>query len=193
MDNALVHDQTSARSSELDDELALVSAAQGGDRGAFDVLFARYKDAVFTFVLRTSGCRDEAEDVLQETFCRAWSAIGSFKGRSRVVTWLYRIAASVSVDRSRTAQRQTRLALEMPIRADERPVHASLAQDAVKRAMPALPVSHRQLVVLCDIEGFTSKEAAQVVGCSAISARVRLSRAHNKLRQLLSEDLGEVE
>lgn len=191
MDDVLLHDQASARSGGLAAEPALVSAAQRGDRSAFDVLFARYKDAVFSFVLKTSDCRDEAEDVLQETFCRAWLAIGSFRGQSKMITWLLRIAVSVSVDRSRAAQRQTRLALDMPLRTDERLVHASISRNAVKQAIAALPLSHRQLIVLCDIEGFTSKEAARALGCSAISARVRLSRAHNKLRQILSEGPGE--
>lgn len=182
-----------------DTELALVAAARNGDLDAFGTLFEQHKDPVYRFVLRSVSSREDAEDIVQESFCRAWASIDRFRGEARFSTWVYRIAAGVCADRARLAKRRGRLVVEVPLEAEEIAVgmaaregrQTSVTRQAIARAMAELPLAHRQLVVLCDVQGFTSGEAAEILGCSAVSVRVRLCRAHAKLRQALSRD-GEV-
>ncbi len=184
------------KSREAAAELPLIDAARGGDLAAFSVLYERHKDVVFQFVLRSIGRREDAEDLVQETFCRAWTAIGRFRGEARFRTWVTKIAASACADHLRTAAQRSRLAREVPLEdevmASDLAVpdaqQANATRQAIIRALHALPLQHRQLVILCDVQGFTSREAATILGCSAVSVRVRLCRAHEQLRQLLSTD-----
>ena len=172
----------------------LIAVAQLGDEKAFSALFEQNKDAVYAFALRTIGSREDAEDIVQETFCRAWRSLASFRGDSRLLTWLFKIAANLCVDHMRSSRRRAWTATEASIdpeafEASRSSEPESFAKQAVKDALNILPPSHKMLVILCDIQGFTCEEAAKIVGCSSISVRVRLSRARKKLRTLLSDVL----
>lgn len=179
----------------------LIAAAQGGDVEAFGELFERYKNAVFSFVLRSIGCREDAEDIVADTFRKAWTAIGRFKGQSSLLTWLCRIAVNGCIDHARKNRARAHLASDIELDDDEfRPRHASIADvetEVVNRcrieaALAQLPMSHRMLVILCDVQGLTCNEAAKVVGCSAMSVRTRLFRARRRLRAVLADVIEEV-
>lgn len=170
----------------------LLRAARSGDMEAFGVLYERYKNPVYSFVARSVSRREDAEDITSETFCRAWSALASFRGESKLLSWLISIAVNLCRDLARKAPRIPGAMTEIDFDAellsdtDPGPESRSVAKSELTEALRALPATHRHLVVLCDIEGYTAKEAAWIVGCTAISARVRLFRARRKLRELLA-------
>ncbi len=182
---------------ESDEEL--IDSARRGDVMSFGTLYERYKGPVFAFVLDSVGRREDAEDVVQETFCRAWRAMGGFRGDAKLLTWLLRISANVCAEQARRDRRRRRLGIEVDLEIEEsEPARSDLEKDSIRRqaareALDALSISSRMLVVLCDIQGFTCVEAARAVGCSAISARVRLCRARKRLRELLSHVVSEVD
>lgn len=174
----------------------LIAAARSGDVEAFGALFERHKNAVYSFVLRSVGRREDAEDIVAETFRRAWTAISRFKGRSSLLTWLCRIAVNICIDHARSNKARVELATDIELDADElRPWRTSgvdVESEAVNRcrvraALAQLPMSHRMLVILCDVHGLTCSEAAKVVGCSVMSVRTRLFRARRKLRTVLAD------
>lgn len=178
----------------------IFAAARSGDPEAFGILFEQNKNTVYSFVLQSVGNPDEAEDIVQQTFVRAWQAIGGFRGDSKLLTWLCRIAANLCKDHARFSKRREFAANKSELEADDTGLHIQpidsigckyIIRQAIENALDRLPSSHRMLVVLCDMEGFSSKEAARVIGCSPISARVRLSRAHKELRRLLAPILDE--
>lgn len=178
----------------------LVYAAKSGDLDAFGVLFERYRDTVYSFAVKSVMNRDDAEDIVQETFCRAWRSINSFRGDSKLLTWLYRIAANLCADYGRSRMRKGCLEVSLDGDVDnlisDSPVDTithCINRQAVEEALNKLPMAHRMLVVLCDMQELTAEEAAGIVGCSAISVRVRLSRARKRLRKLLSQTLDEVD
>lgn len=180
-------------------ERELVASAQAGDLDAFGELFEIHKNAVYRFVLGYAGSREDAEDVVQEAFCRAWSSISRFRGDSSFLTWVFKIAVTLCSDRARAAKRRSKLLAEAPrdltdesVRFDHDCGERQETRQAVAQAIRDLPDSHRQIVILCDVQGFTSTEAARILGCSAISVRVRLSRAREKLRQALSAEDGKL-
>lgn len=183
-----------ARSSVSDDNL--VRAAQGGDMDAFGVLYERYRNPVYCIVARSIRRKEDAEDIALETFSRAWSSLPSYRGDGKLLSWLCSIAANLCKDHARRAPRVAGTLTEAGIDDVERlvdtagaeagPESRSVLRSEIAEALQTLPMAHRLLVVLCDIEGHTAAEAAQIVGCSVVSARVRLFRARRKLRGLLA-------
>jgi RNA polymerase sigma-70 factor (ECF subfamily) len=183
-----------------DNKFATVSELT--DEKVFEELFLANKNAIFTFCFRTVGSKEDAEDIVQETFCRAWRSVGAFRGDCSVRTWLYRIATNVCKNHLASPKRKTsnttdsgldlqeNEALSIPANSIE---SFSLTKSIVQDALNELPASHRMLVILCDVQGFTCEEAARMVGCSSISVRVRLNRARKKLRKLLTGLLDEGE
>jgi len=192
MNDIAIENYVSDKSNSIDDELSLVLAAQRGDRDAFGVLYERHKDAVYWFVLRSVGSREDAEDIVQDAFCRAWKAMDRFHGQARFLTWIYRIAARVCADRARAAPLHgLKVSLDIADTIGRDDEHPGVTWQALEMALNELPLVWRQLVLLCDVQRFSSRVAAGILGCSAISARVRLFRAHEKLRKALAnaEDL----
>lgn len=179
----------------------LVAAAKCGDVEAFGALFERHKDAVHGFVLRSVGRREDAEDIVQETFRRAWTAIPRFRGQSSLLTWLCRIAANLYIDHARSRKRRVDLASDMDLDPDELRSYSGQGADVetevinkcrVEAALESLSATHRMLVVLCDIQGLSGAEAAEVMNCSLMSVRARLFQARRKLRVALADVVEEV-
>lgn len=188
-----------ARSSVSDD--SLIRAAQGGDMDAFGVLYERYRNPVYVFVARSVRLREDAEDITLDTFARAWSSLPTYRGDGKLLSWLCSIAVNQCRDLARKAPRtpgtltDAGLDIEQLIdaaSAGDGPESRSVMRSVIAEALEMLPVTHRLLVILCDVEGHTAAEAAGIVGCTVISARVRLFRARKKLRGLLAH-LLEVE
>lgn len=193
---------TSSEVNVLASEKKLIRAAQLGDQEAFGVLFEHTKDAVYAFVLKSIGSREDAEDIVQEAYCRAWRSIGRFRGDSKLLTWLFRIAANLCVDYARARKRRAYTATETEVDIgqieaasypDQNIENGSINRQIINEALQTLASDCRMLIILCDIQGFTCNEAAQVIGCSAVSARVRLSRTRKKLRKLLVQSQEEVQ
>ncbi len=179
-----------------------ISAARQGDKEAFGILFEQNKNAVYAFVLKTVGSREDAEDIVQETFCRAWRGIASFRGDCKILTWLCKIAANLCKDHMRSPRHRILVASDIDLDTENSAALSVAAPDIeseitfrqiLNDALSELPLAHKILITLCDIQGFSCTEAAKVAGCSAISVRVRLSRARKKLQKLLSHRLEEVD
>jgi RNA polymerase sigma-70 factor (ECF subfamily) len=178
------------------DEAALIERASGGDRSAFTTLVAAHSERVYR-TLRGFGLdQDEAEDAAQDVFIRAWRGLQRFQARSQLSTWLYRISfneaqrrvsrrssAPVSVDAS-----DPDLVLDAPDREHSGPEAQSLEREFVaklREALAQLPLEWRTAVVLRDLEGLSTEEAATVLGIRQAAFKSRLHRGRMRLRVLL--------
>lgn len=176
----------------------LVDRARAGDRAAFESLVRQHADRLHAVVRRLVDDEHDGQEVTQETFLRAWRAIGTFKGDSQFFTWLYRIG--VNEANRRTARNRTRgpvASLDDQIEpADARPGPAqSLEHDdlrrALERAIRELRSDYRAPLVLRDIEGLTTTQAAQILGLGEAAFKSRLHRARLEVRAAIRDHLPE--
>ncbi len=180
------------------DELArLVSAAREGDRPAFDELVRRTYVDTYTLALRLTAHEEDARDVVQESYLRAWKGLPRFRGDAQFTTWMYRITANTAytvVKRRRRHRAESLDAmLEDPIelRPGAQPEDAAESAALLERlavGLDELPPKLRVLVVLKDIYGLSHEEIAEELGISVPAAKVRLHRGRKRLRDLLYDD-----
>jgi len=187
----------------VDPDRALVEAAAGGSREAFDALVRRHQSAVITLARVLTSGRGDAEDLAQDVFVRAWRSIGTFRGDSTFRTWLHRVAINVI----RTSQsRQGRLMRIFTARgrddesldgarvgpavdpaSGEEPVDATLARrQVIDRALATLPEELRVAVTLRDLQGLDYKEIAAALDVPIGTVESRIFRARQKLKPLLA-------
>lgn len=170
-----------------------MEAARRGDRDAFNELVrSTYRD-IYALAYRLTGNRDDAGDVVQDAYVRAYRAIRRFRGDSSFSTWMYRITsncASTHLSR-RSRQRTEELSSEVPI-VDLRPeqdpslrAEAAVLRHHLDRAIRALPERLRQVVVLRDLHDLSHSEIAAELGITTSAAKVRLHRARQRLRAVL--------
>ena len=172
-------------------EADLIAAAQAGDREAFDDLVrATYADT-YTLAYRLTGNEEDARDVSQEAYLRAYRAIDRFRGDAQFSTWMYRITANCAATYlgRRSRHRHDVLDDTVPV-ADPRTDHdpqlradASDLRNRLARALDDLPPRLRSVVVLRDIYDLPHESIAAELGISESAANVRLHRARNKLRE----------
>jgi len=182
------------------EEGALVERAQAGDRLAFEELVRRHADRLYAVVLRFLGEGSEAEDVTQEAFLRAWRGIGGFKGRSQFYTWLYRIGLNEAKRRSARRPPSGKLtSLDEHPHADApdwseapepRAAEGEL-REVLQRAVRSLDPDYREPLILRDVEGLTTREAAEVMGLGEAAFKSRLHRARLAVRAAIDEYLEE--
>ena len=180
---------------ETDEQL--VRKSQQDDERAFGELVSRYESKVYSLALKMVRNPEDAEDVLQDTFLRAYRGIKSFKGNSTFSTWIYRITANSALMRLRKRQLPT-VSIDD---ADEReapiniadwapgPVEQMLNQEtqaAMTEAIDALPPEFRQVFVLRDIEELSNAEVAEILDLSVAAVKSRLHRARLKVRNRLA-------
>ncbi len=176
---------------------ALVARARAGDHLAFEELVRLYADRLHAVVRRLVDDRHEAEEVTQEAFLRAWRGIGMFKGDSQFFTWLYRIG--VNEAHRRTSRRRvlaTSLDEHLVEPADTRPgpplrLEAEDLRHALDRAVQRLRPDQRAPLVLRDIEGLSTAEAAMVLDLSEAALKSRLHRARLAVRDAVRDYLPE--
>jgi RNA polymerase sigma-70 factor, ECF subfamily len=178
-------------------EATLIARAQAGDVGAFERLSSAYADRVFMLLLRLLGDRDEAADVAQEVMLRAWRGIGNFHGRSSYFTWLYRIAMN---EANRALEKRAHLPagvsisereLQLPASAAEEPARqaeASELRQALRRAIADLPPELRTAIVLRDVEGLSTQEAAEIAGVGQAAFKSRLHQARLRVRAAIGDE-----
>jgi len=190
------------------DEAALIKRSQDGDLAAFDPLVLRHQQEVFAVAMRMLGDRDEAQDVAQDAFVRAFRAIGTFRGQSKLSTWLVSITMNLCRNRRRWWARRRRViavSLDDPIEteegtlahevADPSPSPASAAehrerQQQLSEALQMLSEGERSIVVLRDLQGYSYEEMADMLGCRVGTVKSRLSRARLRLRAMLDGALS---
>jgi RNA polymerase sigma-70 factor (ECF subfamily) len=179
--------------SSTDDEWRLVAQAKAGDQRAFEELVRGHAGRLHGVVARLCSDPYDAEEVMQETLLRAWRAIGSFDGRSASFTWLYRIAVNECYRRGRQRRRRAllrfRAAEDLPDWRDAPDVRAEVRtfRAALEVAVRALPMDLRAPLVLRDIEGLSTREAAEIVGVSEAAFKSRLHRARVSVRDAVGE------
>jgi RNA polymerase sigma-70 factor (ECF subfamily) len=182
-----------------DPDAALVTRSQAGDRAAFEELVRRHADGLYGAVLRFGLSSDAAEEVTQEAFLRAWRGIGAFKGHARFYTWLYRIGIN-EAKRRLEHERARWLArslddgggLDPADPRDEPDARVALAElrAALAVAVRTLSLNYRAPLILCDIEGLSTADAAAILGLSEAALKSRLHRARIAVREAIAGELG---
>lgn len=183
-----------------DGELALILKTKNGDLEAFGELVRTHQSLVVNFCYGMLANREDAEDLAQETFLRAFSAIKNYKPRAKFSTWLLTIAKNLTLNflrnkrrrGERTEPRRWADGENDPIAAlpatNPRPDEALLRKERaqwVHGAMQELSDTHQSIVILRDFEGMTYEEIANVMGCRKGTVKSRLSRAREQLREIL--------
>jgi RNA polymerase sigma-70 factor (ECF subfamily) len=169
----------------------LVAGLKRGDDDAYRDLIERYKGMVYNIALRITGNPTEADDVAQETFVRVYEKVGGFRGRSKLSTWVYRIAYNLSLERRRALQRRGEVSWDgLPPTAhaltDSRPTPEEAAAsaseaDAVRTAIGELPEKYRVPLLLCYMQDLSLADAAEIVGVTEGGMKTRLHRARQML------------
>ena len=187
-----------SKASNSKDEISnaeLVRKSQFGDKTAFEQLVIRHQELVFSLAYKLTGNREMANDVAQEAFIRAWKAIEKFRGDSTFSTWIYRITVNTAWTLRKKAKKHNTLNIDdtyEPIVIDEKkdPELVAINSDlssVLVNALDKIPIEQRIIVELKNIEGRSHKEIADYLDISVTAAKVRLHRAHQKLRQILEE------
>jgi RNA polymerase sigma-70 factor (ECF subfamily) len=178
----------------------LVARTVAGDTESFNELIRRWERPIYALAFRTLGHEEDARDVCQETFLRAYRALPGFKGQAKFSSWLYRIALNLCRDWMRRERRAPIVAAPEGVDLVELAGEGDTAQpldevvgrrrlsEAVSRAMLLLPEDQRTAVVLKEYEGLTFQEIADVLGCPLSTVKTRLYQGLNVLRRELEKN-----
>ena len=176
------------------DEETLVRMAAGGSDEAFGVLYLRHLDAIYRYIYFRVADKDEAEDLTEDVFFRAWEALGRYKpGQYPFTSWLYRIAHNITVDHHRKRPNATLADAEFQrdlseTGSTEQIVEHNQDAQAIANAIKRLDGEEQQVVILRFVEGLSHQEVADVIGKSNESSRVILHRALARLSRYLKQD-----
>ena len=178
---------------------------RAGETDAFDTLVCRYSGDIFALLVRITQNPDEAGDLTQETFLRAFKAIRRFRGDSELKTWLFRIAINESRNRHRWWKRRFRertVSLDDPVGDTDVRLHETLSNGAadpealmlrrehhraLELALASIPEAYREVIVLRDIEGQSYQEIADVLKINIGTVKSRIARGREELRHKLSD------
>jgi RNA polymerase sigma-70 factor (ECF subfamily) len=191
--------QAQARKAQNEVDQALVKAAQSGDRQAFGKLVERYQRRVYALAFGIVRSREDAWDVAQEAFVKAYRNLDRYEGTAAFFTWLYRITYNLSIDVLREKSRRDQVGLddnpnvEEALRRDGRGVDGHPEDMATRKelqavlqsAMSRLSEKHRAIIVLREVEGLSYEEMADVLGISKGTVMSRLFHARQNLQTLL--------
>ncbi len=172
-----------------DDDTELVLRVGEGDARAYHELVSRHAAKLRAFVLRLTRDAADADDIVQETFLRLWLHAAEFESRSRVTTWLCRIAHNLAMDRLRTKNRLRPLPDDetMPISARQpRLVDEKRRAEALERAIAALPERQAAAIELVHRQGLSGAEASEVLGVGTEALESLLARARRALKAELA-------
>lgn len=181
------------------DDLALIKRCQAGEKAAFEPLVEKYRNRVWRVAYQVVRDREEAWDVAQEAFIRAFQSLGSFRGQSAFYTWLFRIVVNLATDRVR--QRVARGRAFGSEQVPDNEVAASVPDDPARRpddeaarrqlhdriaaGLDALPPNFRTIIMLSDVEGLSYREIAEVLDVPMGTVMSRLHNARKRLQKLL--------
>jgi RNA polymerase sigma-70 factor (ECF subfamily) len=184
------------------DESVLVNAARKGDMAAFESLVKRYDRNVFRIAQHITQNREDAEDVVQDAFLKAYTNLGQFQGQSKFYTWLVRIAVNEALMRLRRRRPERMVSLDEDVKTEEDSMPREIAdwtpnpeqqynqaelKDILSRTIQGLPTSFRTVFVLRDVEGLSTEETAEALGLSIPAVKSRLLRARLQLRERLTK------
>ena len=183
---------------------SLVERAQKGDLDAFDSLTIKYRQRLLSVIYNMTSNREDAADLTQEAFVKAFRSIGRFKGKSSFFTWLYRIGVNVTLSHlqknkarrffsfenlSEEVNQETAFEVLASRSKTERPTLLNELQEKLNEALQKLSNKHRTIVVLFEIEGLSHKQIAEIMKCSEGTVRSRLHYAKQQLQAYLSDYL----
>jgi RNA polymerase sigma-70 factor (ECF subfamily) len=186
----------------VSDELALVQAAKAGDISAFEQLVKRYDRNVFRIAQHITHNREDAEDVVQDAFLKAYENLGQFQGQSKFYTWLVRIAVNEALMKLRRRRTDKIVSLDQDIETEEDTMPREVAdwapnpaqlfdqaqlREILGKTIQGLPPSFRTVFVLRDVEGLSTEETAEALDLSIPAVKSRLLRARLQLRERLNK------
>lgn len=183
-------------------EADVVKRARRGDLDAYDELVKRYQERIYATLYHMTGNHEDANDLAQEAFIKAFSALKSFKGGSSFYTWLYRIAVNKTINFLKQRKNKYHLSLNdmdfnaehdpdlMALISDKTPnrdIALSELQKKLNEALLKLSEPHRMVVVLHDVQGMSHDEIAEIMDCNIGTVRSRLFYARQQLQGFLAE------
>jgi len=182
-------------------DVALVERVRGGDVSAYDTLVRKYERQVFRIAQHITQNREDAEDVMQDAFLKAYEKLEQFQGNSKFYTWLVRIAVNESLMRLRKRRTGKMVSIDEDVETEEGSVPRDLAdwapdpeqnytqselKEILEKTIKGLPPGFRIVFVLRDVEGLSTEETAETLGLSIPAVKSRLLRARLQLRERLS-------
>ena len=186
----------------VSDESVLVDAARNGDVGAFEQLVRRYDRNVFRIAQHITQNQEDAEDVVQDAFLKAFQNLGQFQGKSKFYTWLVRIAVNEALTRLRRRRPERMVSLDEEVRTEEDSTPREVAdwspnpeqlysqaelKDILSKTIQGLPPGFRTVFVLRDVEALSTEETAEALNLSIPAVKSRLMRARLQLRDRLNK------
>ena len=190
----------------LENETTLVADARAGNAAAFTTLVNQYDRNIYRLALNITGNPDDAEDVLQETFLKAYTNLARFKGNSRFYTWLVRIGVNEALMKLRRRKADRSVSLDEPVETeDDESLPRELAdwgenpeqryarqelQEILAAALAELEPAFRAVVYLRDVEDLSTEETAEMLNLSVPAVKSRLLRGRLKLRERLARRFG---
>lgn len=183
-------------------EAAVIRKVLNGDTNAYEALVREYEKSVYNLALRMTGNSEDAYDMSQEAFIKAYNSLTTFRGDSKFSVWLYRIVSNVCLDYLRSRSRKPTVSLstenedgeevELDIADEEQTpeklLERGLTRDAVRRGLLSLPDDHRQILLLREIEGLSYDEISETLGLEVGTVKSRIFRARKKLCAFLIND-----
>jgi RNA polymerase sigma-70 factor (ECF subfamily) len=185
-------------------DMELVQRARKGDFSAYDDLVRRYQERIYATIYHMTSNHEDANDLAQETFIKAFQALNSFKGGSSFYTWIYRIAVNKTINFLKQRKNKTQMSLDdLDIKAENDPDLVALVsertprrdsdlaelQEKLNEAMLRLSDSHRLVVTLHDVQGMSHEEIAKIMDCNVGTVRSRLFYARQQLQGYLADYL----
>ena len=184
------------------DELTLVQAAKQGDLEAFSQLVTRYDRNVFRIAQHITHNDEDAQDVVQDAFLKAYRNLEQFQGNSKFYTWLVRIAVNEALMKLRKRRNDRTVSIDEDVETEEGSMPREVADwspnpeqlygqselgDILKKTIQGLPPGFRTVFVLRDVEGLSTDETAEMLGLSIPAVKSRLLRARLQLRERLAK------
>jgi RNA polymerase sigma-70 factor (ECF subfamily) len=200
----LPEDEAEALENGKVSDLTLVQNAQRDDVGAYDELVRRYQERIYATVYHMTSNHEDANDLVQETFIKAYRALKTFKGDSSFYTWVYRIAVNKTINFLKQRKNRLHMSLnDVDFNAENDPDLVALVsektprrdlnmaelQDKLNGAMLKLSEHHRMVVTLHDIQGLSHEEIGEIMGCNIGTVRSRLFYARQQLQAYLTDYL----
>ena len=186
------------------DEEALVKRARHGDLDAYDDLIRRYQERIYATIYHMTSNHEDANDLAQEAFIKAFHALKSFKGGSSFYTWVYRIAVNKTINFLKQRKNKAQISLDdldfnaehdpdlvalISEKTPRREVNLAELQEKLNIAMQKLSEPHRLVVTLHDVQGLSHEEIAKIMDCNIGTVRSRLFYARQQLQAYLSDYL----
>ena len=185
-----------------EEESRIVQKVLKGDVNAFETLVLAYEKSVYNIALRMTGNPEDASDMTQEAFIKAYNSLQSFRGDSKFSVWIYRIATNVCLDFLRSRSRKPTVSLSVEDKdgdeveldvadesqSPEQLLDRQMTRESVRRGLETLTPEYRQILLLREIQGLSYDEISQCLGLEVGTVKSRIFRARKKLCAFLIQD-----